>query len=66
MNTNTAAQHIIRKISVPQQVEDKTNGGVRVVERTRWEVRPMHEALTVGKAFPTFATRREAREFAGE
>ena len=27
-----------------------------------WEVRPVHDALTVGKAFPLFATRRAAVE----
>ena len=27
-----------------------------------WEARPVHDALTVGKAFPLFATRREAVE----
>lgn len=26
----------------------------------RWEARPAHDALTVGKSFPRFATRREA------
>ena len=25
-----------------------------------WEARPVHEALTVGKSFPLFETRREA------
>lgn len=25
-----------------------------------WEVRPVHDALTVGKSFPLFETRREA------
>ena len=60
------SKHIIRKVTVPQQIEDKTNGGVRVVERTRWEVRPEHEALTVGKSFPTFPTKREAQESIGE
>lgn len=28
-----------------------------------WEVRPAHEALTVGKSFPLFETRREAVEY---
>lgn len=27
-----------------------------------WEVRPVHDALTVGKSFPLFETRREAVE----
>ena len=27
-----------------------------------WEARPAHDALTVGKSFPLFATRREAVE----
>lgn len=27
-----------------------------------WEARPVHDALTVGKSFPLFATRREAVE----
>lgn len=27
-----------------------------------WEVRPVHDALTVGKFFPLFATRRAAVE----
>ena len=27
-----------------------------------WESRPVHDALTVGKAFPLFTTRREAVE----
>lgn len=26
----------------------------------KWEARPFHDALTVGKTFPHFATRREA------
>lgn len=26
----------------------------------KWESRPIHDALTVGKTFPRFATRREA------
>ena len=28
-----------------------------------WEVRPVHDALTVGKFFPLFATRRAAVEY---
>ena len=28
----------------------------------KWEARPVHDALTVGKSFPLFATRREAVE----
>lgn len=28
-----------------------------------WEARPAHEALTVGKNFPLFETRREAVEY---
>lgn len=27
-----------------------------------WEARPVHDALTVGKTFPRFSTRREAAE----
>ena len=26
----------------------------------KWEARPVHDALTMGKSFPSFATRREA------
>lgn len=29
----------------------------------QWEARPAHDALTVGKAFPHFATRREAADW---
>ena len=28
----------------------------------KWEARPVHDALTVGKSFPLFTTRREAVE----
>ena len=28
-----------------------------------WEARPVHDALTVGKSFPLFETRREAVEY---
>ena len=29
----------------------------------KWEARPVHDALTVGKSFPMFGTRREAVEY---
>ena len=29
----------------------------------KWEARPEHEALIVGKSFPLFETRREAVEY---
>lgn len=28
-----------------------------------WEARPVHDTLTVGKAFPRFTTRREATDW---
>ena len=31
-----------------------------------WEVRPVHDALTVGKSFPLFTTRREAVEYVAD
>lgn len=29
----------------------------------KWEARPVHDALTVGKTFPRFTTRREAADW---
>lgn len=29
----------------------------------KWEARPVHDALTVGKSFPLSTTRREAVEY---
>ena len=29
----------------------------------KWEARPVHDGLTVGKTFPLFATRRAAVEY---
>lgn len=29
----------------------------------KWEARPVHDALTAGKTFPLFATRRAAVEY---
>ena len=44
----------VRKIDWPE-----SHGG-RVIATQVWEAVPDHEILTVGKAFPAFATRREA------
>ena len=65
MNTTT---HNIRAGFATVERDGKTIGHVTRNDLAgspnfgKWEARPIHDALTVGKSFPHFATRRAAAE----